>query len=170
MGPHHALMTPALPKDRAWGPLSHPVSPALPSTGRGTAQRVAECTDGASFTPRCSKPPGRPGGSCGSPRLRCPLPAWPGSIEHRHKGHCWCPSPPRGAQGGDGCHNKPESVGEPPGTGEIRFDFIHSSPEVGQEGGRGQQVEKRFQWPPRPLQPKPFPAIHTHTPPRHRSK
>ena len=95
-----------------------------PSPPPCPAQVWAQLRECGWMKTRCSEPPGRPGGSCGSPRLG-PLPPAPrpGSTGHRHKGHTvGVPQPPGE---GNGCHNKPESVGEPPETGETRLR-LHS--------------------------------------------
>ena len=70
-----------------------------PSRAPCPAQVWAQLRECGWMKRRCSEPPGRPGGSCGSPRLG-PLPPapQPGSTGHRHKGHCWSPSAPRGGE------------------------------------------------------------------------
>lgn len=71
------------------------------------------------------------------PRVQVPLLSWPGTTGHRHKGHCWYPSPPegpgRGRMGMNATTNP--SVGEPTGTGETRSDFIRSSLRQGRKEG-----------------------------------
>lgn len=94
---------------------------------------------------------------------QAPLPRiWPSTKRHRHKGHCWCPSPLRGTQGRDGYHNR-ECAG------------AHTAWEIGAESfipplrlgrGKGAMWQERGSAPLRPQHPSPltvhFPCCATH--------
>ena len=83
----------------------------------------------------------------------------PGSTGHRHQGCCWSPS----ALGRGMYAVTNLSVREPRRLGKPDGDFIHSSPEGEQEGGRGQKAERGSRVLPGPPNLSPSPS-HTDIP------
>ena len=80
------------------------VSPAVPSTVGVQLASVAKGRVTASFTSRAQAGARSPQGGWEAPQAWAPPPYLASTTGPGHKGHCWLPSPPRGAQGGDGGH------------------------------------------------------------------